>query len=467
VRKSLSEVIINDDVAALQSALLHTKDVNYLDEYGYTPLIESVIVNDIDKLRLLLQASADVDQKDITGRTALYWAVFNNNYDIGKELLQANANPNLYNMTSEPVLSRPLLRNDCPYKDLLLKHGADLSFAYDYINAKLLGHRFELVGSVDIVDTNSIFTEVDFEGFHMEFCLALIANSVGVFRKQYVSRTISAWFEKLDVIINALYRAEKWVKYDHYLLDASAHRQEIQRWLKEGDALIVPVSQQGHAFTLIKYGGFFSIGDRSDFQSKDDVIPIYYMNRPSRLTADLVMEIAYNKNKIESIANVLKQELGLVEVASLPLRSQITGNCSWANVEAVIPVLFYMLHASEAPGKKKNKGSIVDDSFELFYRWREWDTGRSLQFCMQEYKLASPARKAFITSLLAAILVQRLSAASEDHLAWAKRIIPYLKKKDYRYVLDSYIVTYCVKTPTDVGKNLQEMLDIYDREEEL
>ena len=86
---------------------------------------------------------------------------------------------------------------------------------------------------------------------------------------------------------------------------------------------------------------------------------------------------------------------------------------------------------------------------------------------MQEYQAASAARKASITSLLAAIFAQRLSADHDEHVAWSKRIIPYLIKKDYRYILDSYLATYCNQAPTDAGKNMQALLAIYEREEAL
>ncbi len=463
---SLSQIIIHADIEALKKSLMIIEDVSYIDEYGYTPLIEAVIVDDVGKVAVLLEAGADVDQQDFTGRTPLHWAVFNNNLKILRCLLDAGANANAYSIVSEPVLTRPLLRGQTDYKDLLVEHGASLSFVHDYVNAKLLGHRFELIGSVDIVDTEGVFTEVDFEGFHLEFCLALIAHSLKTFRHQYVSRTLSPWFKDVDTIIDALIRAQVWPKYDHYLLNASSHYTEIQGWLKQ-DPLVIPISQEGHAFTLVKCGDLFAICDRSEHLTTEDSIAIYYMNRPSRLNVDLIVDVVYQKCSFEAIVSHLKKALGLFEVAQIPLRSQITGNCSWANVEAIIPALFYMLHAVDSHAKKRTKDSLVADSLELFFRWRDWDTGRSLQFCMQNYDTASPARKASITALLAAVLVQRLSAQVDDHVVWAKQIIPFLKNEDYAYVLESYIATYTQGAPSEVGKNLSELLTIYEREEGL
>ena len=463
---SLSQIIIHADLDAVRQSLIPIEDVSYIDEYGYTPLIEAIIVDDINKVLLLLEAGADVNQPDMTGRSPLHWAVFNNNFTILQHLLKAGADANAYSIVSEPVLTRPLLRGQNQFKDALVEHGASLPFVYDYINAKLLGHRFELVGSVDIVDPNGVFAEVDFEGFYLEFCLALIAHSLQTFRHQYVSRTLSPWFKDVDKIIAALSQAQVWPKYDHYLLNASSHFTEIQGWLKQ-DPLVIPISQEGHAFTLVKCGELFAICDRSERLTTEDSIAIYYMNRPSRLSVDLIVDVVYQKCEIEAIVSHLKQTLGLFEITKIPLRSQITGNCSWSNVEAIIPVLFYMLHAVDEGRKKRSKDSLVTDSLELFFRWRDWDTGRSLQFCMQNYESASPARKASITALLAAVMVQRLSADIEDHVVWAKQIIPFLKQRDYAYVLESYMATYVNAAPTEVGRNLVKLLSIYEREEDL
>ena len=102
--------------------------------------------------KALLAAGADVDMPDLTGRTALHWAVDNANQVLAQVLLEAKANPNRYTVASQPVLSKSILRHDAPMKALLTRFSADTTFANDYINAKLLGHRFELSGYVDIVD---------------------------------------------------------------------------------------------------------------------------------------------------------------------------------------------------------------------------------------------------------------------------------------------------------------------------
>ena len=463
---SLSNIIIYETQKEVAKALAGVDDVSVIDEYGYTPLIEAVIVDDIEKVKMVVEAKADINQTDITGRTALHWAVFNNNINIAEYLLDCGADANIYNMVSEPIIVKTLLKQDKALIKKFCDNGADLTVAHDYINTKLLGHRFELQGSVDIVTSDGRFAEVDFEGFYLEFSLALITHSLKLFREQYISRMLCDWFDEIDKTAEALQTAQQWLKYDHYLLDPSAHDVEIQRWCKQ-DPLVVPINQEAHAFVLVKCGNYFSICDRSEFTEKPDEIPIYYMNKPFRLNKELLMYVVYQKNDIKPLYGLLKQELGLHEIATFPVRSQITGNCSWANVEAVIPILFYMLKADDGTGQTIKKSELLTDSLELFHRWREWDTGRALQFFMQQFRAASPARKASIAALLGDILFQRFSADIEEHVEWAKKIIPILKTRGYEYILDSYIRYYVQENPTKVGANLMKMLDIYEREEDM
>ena len=106
----LSDIIIYGTPAQLNSALNHEVDVNALDPYGYTPLIEAAIMDDTEKAKLLLSYGADVKQPDITGGTALHWAVENHNLELCQLLLAQGADPNAYTTASESCLAKPLLR---------------------------------------------------------------------------------------------------------------------------------------------------------------------------------------------------------------------------------------------------------------------------------------------------------------------------------------------------------------------
>ena len=57
---TLSNIIIYESAEVLRRALNNTDEVSVIDEYGYTPLIETIIVDDIDKFKLVLEANGVV-----------------------------------------------------------------------------------------------------------------------------------------------------------------------------------------------------------------------------------------------------------------------------------------------------------------------------------------------------------------------------------------------------------------------
>ena len=135
-------------------------DIEETDEYGFSPLIEATIANKIDVVALLLEYGADINNADTTGRTALHWAVDNHNIALCELLLANKADANAYTTAGQAVLVCPLLRQQVELKKLLYRYGAKLSFAQDFIQAKLLGHRYELTGQVDIVNGAKNFIEI-------------------------------------------------------------------------------------------------------------------------------------------------------------------------------------------------------------------------------------------------------------------------------------------------------------------
>ena len=76
---SLANAIINQMPDLIEQAIAMGADVNELDEFGFTPLIEAAIVNDVAITKTLLDAGADAAGEDMVGGTALHWASQNNN----------------------------------------------------------------------------------------------------------------------------------------------------------------------------------------------------------------------------------------------------------------------------------------------------------------------------------------------------------------------------------------------------
>ena len=106
----ISETIIYGSLQDVKKDLLQQEPLNQIDNYGYTPLVQTAIVNDLEKTRCILEAGADVNMPDLTGRTALHWATENNNLALCELLLKNKANPNAYTTAGQSVLVIPLLR---------------------------------------------------------------------------------------------------------------------------------------------------------------------------------------------------------------------------------------------------------------------------------------------------------------------------------------------------------------------
>jgi hypothetical protein len=459
---TLSQHIIYGDVNSVKAAIQQVRDIDAIDEYGYTPLIQTAIVNNPAMTDCVLQAGADPDLPDLTGRTALHWAVDNANHDLVSLLLKAKANPNKYTVASQPVMSKPILRQDASLLALLTEFGADTAFAYDYINAKLLGHRFELAGFVDVVDANGYFTEVSYEGFILEFTLDVIQASLREFKQNYASRHLAEDFYLLDLLLQAYQKGMELTRFQNYLLDLREQREAIDRLLSE-DSLIIPIGQEGHAITIVRQGNLLAICDRAEQKdTSTPTIQIFYMNRPSKLNAELCAPLIYERQTLDAVKAALKQSLGLQPIGKLDLPKQLMGNCSWANVEACIPTLI-LLYGMQQATDKSTVENFRKTGMTLFKQWREWDRERALQFCLQDFVTCNDARKASKVTILAAIFAQSCRAGRPFELERAKRIFPYLKTPGFEYVLKTYIKSYVKNKPNHpIGINLRELLSHCD-----
>src|SRR3989339_207408 len=345
---TLAQQIIYGTKDHVAQALHRISDVNIIDEYGFTPLIETAIVNDIEKAKLILEHNADPNFKDLTGGTALHWAVENSHLELCRLLLKRGANPNAYTHASEAPMVKALLRNNGALKDLLVEHGGNVTFAQDFIFTKLLGHRYSLKGYVDIVNPDNEFTEVNFEGFFLEFSVNLILNSLQEFEYNYAAKDIKPFFEKLEIIIQALWTASELVKYQQYQIKLEKFQSRINQLL-DFPLLILPIAFEGHAITLIRFKNYFIKCDRRKEELSINGITIDEMKKPSQFTKELMKFLLYEKKPAQFIEKDLPKLLELKHVARLMIEPQSAGNCSWTNVEACLPACLLLLSHSKIP----------------------------------------------------------------------------------------------------------------------
>ncbi len=459
---SLTDEILNLQKSKVLASIQAGEPVNQIDVYGFTPLIEAAIANDFEIAKMLIDHGANVVMPDLTGGTALHWAVENNNLPLCELLLEKNADPNAYPRSGQPILVQPILRRQQDLKELLYKYGADLKFAQDYISAKLLGHRFELAGRVDIVDHKNTFIEIDFEGFVLEFTLSAILESLMQLKNNFLGRTLRPYFNDLDAIIEAFICACEFSRYQQYLSNRNIHqytnRLEV---LSKNKYLLMPIGYEGHAITFVKCGNLFAKCDRGANSLTHPSVEIFYINKPEFFNAAFLKTFLYRRQNKYSVAEGIVHTLGLTSIAAIKLPSQLIGNCSWANVEAAIPTIILMRWMKN--NLNTNEAHLLDHTKKALYiykRWLEWDKDWALHRCVENFYDASPARKASIAAILAAVLAQTCRYLRDSDMTRAHKLLMILATPEYRYVLNSYLKVY---KGTEIEHNLKELIDVYGK----
>lgn len=453
---SLADAILEENIDAVKTKLQHGVDINGIDEYGFTPLIESAIADHFEIAKLLVYQGANPNQVDTLGGTALHWATENNNLNIAQLLLENRADPNAYNLTGQPLLVMPVLRQQHNLKKLLIQYGADLTFAQDFINTKLLGHIFELVGTANIIDPKNDFVEVDFEGFFLEVSLGMIADSLAQFKNHFAGRQLRRYMNLFQIIIDVLFRAAQLIKYQQYRVNIEKHQSTI-RSLIEQEPLIIPIGYEGHAITLIKFGNILVKCDRREDSRLFDTIMIYQIGRPSLLTTEFIEKLMYEKQSDYFINESLSDVLELKPITELKVHAQISGNCSWANVEACIPALFFLLF-SRSEDFSDNITRYKNLALNFFNQWREWNKDRTLQFCIQSFKQADHIRKACKAEILAAILFQSCGGVSPVDAERAESILNVIGTPEYEPILKNYVQSYCYEDYSEEGQRFLRLL---------
>lgn len=453
---SLADAIIAERIDFVREMLSYGADVNEIDEYGFTILIEAAIADHFEIAKLLLEAGADVNQPDMLGGTALHWAAENNNVRLCELLLKQGADPNQSNIMGQPILVMPLLRQQTELKKLLLNYGAQLEFAQDYINTKQLGHLYELVGTANIIDPKNYFIEVDFEGFFLEVSIAMIAESLAQFNNHFAARRLRQYVPTMQRIVDILMRAQQLTRYQHYRVNIEKYHFAIQQLLQH-EPVVLPVGYEGHAITFIKFDHILVKCDRREDSRLYDNIVFYRMGHAERMDQAFIENLLYEKLSGDYINQYLHQALQLQPITELKVHAQISGNCSWANVEACIPALFF-LFMTQHEDFSKNMSRYKNLALSIFNQWREWNKDRSLQFCIESFRDADKIRKACKAELLAAILFQSCGGGTPKDEERASLILSVLLDSPYQYLLKNYVQVYCYESQSAEGKNFLQML---------
>jgi Ankyrin repeats (3 copies) len=459
VKPTFTHEILFGTLSGVEQYILAGADIEETDEYGFSPLIEATIANKIDVVALLLEYGVDINNADTTGRTALHWAVDNHNLALCELLLANKADANAYTTAGQAVLVCPLLRQQVELKKLLYRYGAKLSFAQDFIQAKLLGHRYELVGQVDIVNASGRFIEINYEGFFLEFTLDVMLNSLRRYQNNFASRHLRSYFDHIEKLIAVFSNAQALLKYQRYSINIKDHAHSIDALLEDQELLLLPIAYEGHAIALIKYKNWLVRCDRGENSDREGSIVIYECQRPYAWDKEFCKQLIYTRQSREFLTRGIHRRLGLVAIANLPIQGQIVGNCSWANIEASIPAMFFLLQGINSEDQLASRFEKVQRAaLDFFQDWQTWDKERALEACIQGFYYSTKARGATKATLLAAILFQKASQHAND-LKQAESILKILTLADYNYLLKSYLKIYWQLNKTAQGKDFISLLE--------
>jgi hypothetical protein len=455
--RSLADQIIYGQTPDYQAHVSQGESLDDIDEYGFTPLIECAIVGRVNIAKELMHLGVDIDKPDVTGRTALHWAVDNNNEPLVKLLLASGANPNAYNRGGQPVLVFPLLRDQWMLKQVLYQAGASLDFALDFINAKLIGHRYELKGDVDILSGSGEYIELDYEGFFLEFSLASIQDSLSRFRNNFSARNLREYFAEICEIIDGYQTAEQLLKLQHQRLEALELEKKIA-FFQQQHVLVLPVAYRGHAIAFVRCGEYFAKIDRGENSLTEGTVNLYKMGNPAAFSAGFIRELLFTRQSEAFVHHEINRVLALQAILKLPVSAQITGNCSFANIEAVVPTAFVLQHIAET-GSKTDLKDVGRVAFSFYQQWLTWDKDRALDECLMSFPEASTPRQASKAATLGAVLFQACDYGIKPHMVRAEKILKILMLPEFHYVLQSYLSVFCVKKLTMRGNNLLKILE--------
>lgn len=455
---SLAETIIYDTDENAVAAINAGDDVNEQDRFGLRPLIQAVICRKSKALQALLSAGANIEQEDFIKRTALQWAADRGEIDYCRILLAAGANPNHYSADGQPILVNPILRQQLQLVELFMQYKADYQFAQDYISAKLIGHRFELTGETDIVSTDGKFIPLSFEGFNLEFTAGLIRRSLHNFINSIPGNKFKHYENKLQKILIALKNAAQLTEFVRHK-DKSPFAATIDSLL-DNDLLLLPAAYNGHAITFVRYGDLWAKCDRGVGLIANTVL-VSEMGNPYLANKALYKKILYEHKTDDFVMKEIAQELALKTLIALPTRHQLSGNCSWANMETSVPTMLFLLsYNPQVHTSLKQLTALQKEIYQFYKAWVEWDQDSALEEAIEDFASAGHARSLSKAIMLGSILVQRCDYKLASNVARAKQILSILTQAQYSFILDNYCRIFYNPKSGKAGKRIQNLFKV-------
>ena len=265
------------------------------------------------------------------------------------------------------------------------------------------------------------------------------------------------YFPVYKKIIKALHRAADLFKFQQYQTNLQEKQAEINALL-DHDFIILPVNYDGHAISFIHHKNYLVRCDRQlDGRAMNGIV-FFEITKPKAFDNALMKFMLYEKKDLTFINETLNKRLGLKTVGRMMIDPQVTGNCSWANMAGCVPAAFFLLtdELSRYP-----TGIIDYDHIALqqYRDWRDWDRKNAIRYCIKNFKIGEPARKATLGAAMAAVFFQHIDYRDKHQFELAKEIYDLLQQDDYKYLLKNYLDQYYYRRRTPAGINLKKLME--------
>lgn len=379
----LTKVVGSGSHAKVQGLILKNEDINEIDLDQWTPLTLAVERGDIKMIQLLIDNKANVDHPNGNGLTPLNIAVRNGDEQLAAFLIKGcGANPNALNGKKKSNFTVAFEHHQLKMVDLLAGFGFDfdipdgsgqlpLSMCHwsnrtdwglhlindlkvdkelndEVIRRVMLAHAWNIGGKTQFTNKAGKKFTIPLEGLPDLGGVQMLRQ----FLPSFLARNPHFTAAEKRCLLEAVTPASN-MTYPSMI----AHLQSGKPLLIFGGSNV-----EEHSVVFGLWESHFFSCNRGFGSTKTEEIKIYEINR--KIISPLLLEELSKPYESINELNAMIKKIGAVLQGDLGLPSQTVGNCVWANAEASIAALFFIMKKDfplfAAFGKHVMKRSMID-----------------------------------------------------------------------------------------------------------
>lgn len=395
-RTPLTHACMNNKPEVAQLLIDKKADVGVQDTLLQTPLMYACAVGTRETAISLLSAGADIHTKNQEGDTPLHFAATRGMLPLVKELVQRGANVNALNQLGWSPLAQASLLNFDVVNALMDAGAVDDGLAAEFLERKLLAHRFGLAGKSLLSGK-----EITLEFFSSSTAVEHLQFVVKYYYAQLVSALTTTddalWQNILDKLspmaqaqlkVNPL-EPEKIIKILGDTASAIAasvpkNASEVMDRLAKGLPVGIVagwpgIGGPGHIVGMAVHGNRLARCNRGENCGDTPGILFETIGNPKNLEASLGKCVPETTR--EYFTRDISEELALDDRVYLSQQRQKVGNCAVANSNSMELALLYLQleplvgrNAAEELARAIKKGRTQDTrlgSVEDYLNWHK------------------------------------------------------------------------------------------------